>query len=147
MNYKIQSIELKKEHGFEFLVFTTKPQDIYEELRRVVVFDECTIDYYKMCIKKYGSFEKLPVQWKILTNVVNVPIRLKKPILVKNNALGTEFETSVVSVLCMYRVDDELVASGNLKDAIVWVKGWSPEERAHYYDNKTTIYICEGVVK
>lgn len=147
MLYEIEKIELKEENGHEFLVMTTKPRDIYEEPRHIVVLNECTVNYYKECLKKCGSFEKLPIRWKILPNVVDVPVQLKHPILIKNNALGKEYETSVMHVLCMYSVDDELVASGNLKDAITWVKGWSPEERVHYYDDKTVYYICEGIIK
>lgn len=147
MTYEIESIEVKEEHGSEFLVFTTKTQSVYEEPRRIVVFNSIITKCYKECIKKYGSFEKLPPCWKILSNVVEVPVQLKHPILIKNNALGTEYETSVLYVLCMYRVDDELVAKGELERAITWAPGWSPEERARYYYDKTVFYICEDVVK
>lgn len=147
MNYEIQNIELKEESGFEFLVLTTKPLSIYEKPHQIVAFDKCTVDYYKDCIEKYKTFENLPISWKMLTNVVYLQAQLKKPLLIKNNALGTEYETSTITVLCKYCVDDEAVARGELEHAVKWVPGWSPEERVRWYDNKTTFYICEGVIE
>lgn len=135
MIYEIEKIELKEEDGHEFLVLTTKPQGVYEPSIRIVVFNECVVNSYKNLIKECGSLEKLPIQWRVLQNMVHVPVQLKKPILAKNDAFGTEYETSVIPVLCMYRVDDELVANRELERAITWAPGWSPEERVRYYDN------------
>lgn len=141
MNYEVKSIELKEEDGREFLVLTTKPQSAYEAPRRIVAFDKCTVDYYKDCIKKYETFENLPVTWKILTNIVTVPVQLKTPVLIKNDAFGTEYKASAITVLCKYRVDDNAVARGDLEHAVKWVPGWSPEERARWYDNKSVIHV------
>jgi len=141
MLYEIGKIELKKENGCEFLVLSTRPQDIYEESHSIVVFDECVVNSYKKCIKECGSFEKLPIQWKFFQNAVIVPVQLKNPILVKNDAFGTEYETSVVPMLCKYTVDDQMVANGELSRAITWAPGWSPEERALFYNNRTVIHV------
>lgn len=142
MLYEIEKIELKEENGYEFLVLTTKPQSVFEFSLDIVVFNECIVDCYKVYIKKYGSFEKLPPQWRILSNVVYVPVQLKKPILAKNDAFGTEYETPMVSVLCKYYVDDEAVARGELENAVKWAPGWSPEERARWYDNHPIYNAC-----
>lgn len=142
MFYEIEKIELKEENGHEFLVMTTKPQGVYEPAIDIVVFDECIVNSYKNLIKKCGSLEKLPIQWRVLQNMVYVPVQLKKPILAKNDAFGTEYETSVVSVLCKYRVDDELVANRELERAITWAPGWSPEERARYYNSHPVYHTC-----
>ena len=141
MLYEIGKIELKKENGCEFLVLSTRPQDIYEESHSIVVFDECVVNSYKKCIKECGSFEKLPIRWKFFQNAVIVPVQLKNPILVKNDAFGTEYETSVVPMLCKYTVDDQMVANGELSRAITWAPGWSPEERALFYNNRTVIHV------
>ena len=146
MIYEIGKIELEEENGHEFLVLTTKSQDVYDESYSIVVSGECIVNQYKKCIKEYGSFEKLPIQWRVLQNMVTVPVELKSPILIKNDALGIEYETSTILVHCKYVVDDELVASRNLKDAITWAKGWSPEERALFYNNHPVVHVPSTTV-
>lgn len=142
MLYEIEKIELKEENGHEFLVMTTKPHSVDKESHRIVVFNECTVNYYKKCIEECGSFEKLPIQWRVLQNMVLVHVQLKHSVLIKNDALGTEYETSVIPMLCKYIVEDEFIANGGeLIRAITWAKGWSPEERALFYDNHPVIHI------
>lgn len=141
MTLEIGKIKFREENGHEYLVLETKPQDIFDASQSIVVLNECTVTFYKECIKKYGSLENLPIRWRLLHNMVIMPVQLKNPVLIKNDAFGTEYETSVIPMFCKYRVDEELIKNGEPSRAITWVPGWSLEERTRWYDNRPVVHI------